>query len=127
MDSFHITDVLISADLFVMKQGVFIGYEWLPLVLPNVNYFPRLTPNRDYLCTNSAQSIIKPESTQVEFVEQLKVEMQTKYLPHRTMDDLSTSLSKLIPGMAATMFQLKLLARYGFLLVVFVNHKMRRK
>ena len=90
-----------------------------------VNYFPRLNPNYDYLCINSVKSNIKPESTQVEFVEQLKVEMQTKYLPHRTMDDLSTSLSKLIPGMAATMFQLKLLARYGFLLVVFVNRKLR--
>jgi hypothetical protein len=103
MDSFHITDVLISGNLFAMKQGVFIEYEWAPSRPANVNYFPRLKPICDYLCINSLQSNIKPESTQVAFVEQLKVEMQTKYLPPRPMDDLSTSLLILIPGIAAIM------------------------
>jgi len=108
MDSFHITDVLKSAAMYALRNNkVFVGFEWLPLVLPGVNYFPKLKSNCDYLRINSVQSIIKPEATQVEFVEQLKMEMQTECLPHRTMEELSTSLSKSIPGMETTMFQFK--------------------
>ena len=70
MDSFHIIDVLKSAVMFAVKQCVVIGDEWLPLVMPNYKDFPELKPDYEYLLINSVQSIIKPESTQVEFVEQ---------------------------------------------------------
>jgi hypothetical protein len=106
MDSFNITDVLKSAVLFARKRGVFLGDEWLPLVLPGSNYFPALKNNCDYLRINSVQFIIKPESSQVEFLKLLKVEMKP-ICPYMTIDDLSSSLSKLIPGMEATMFQFK--------------------
>ena len=100
MDSFHIIDVLKSAAFFAVRQGVTMGDEWLPFVRADDD-------NYDYLRIKSVQCIIKPESTQVDFVKQLQAEVKTTGRPHIAMGDLSMSLSEIIPDMATTMFKYK--------------------